>query len=58
MAEPTVVTLDVREMPPRQRHPTIFSQLDALNSGDILRLVNDHDPSPLCYQLLTQPLAR
>lgn len=54
MAEPTVVTLDVREMPPRQRHPEIFSRLDAGKRGDVLRLVNDHDPAPLRYQLLAE----
>lgn len=54
MAEPTTVTLDVREMPPRQRHPAIFSQLEALAVGESLRLVNDHDPAPLRYQILAE----
>ncbi len=54
MAEPTVNTLDVREMAPRERHPNIFARLEALNQGDILRLVNDHDPAPLRYQLLAE----
>ncbi len=44
-------TLDVRPMPPRERHETIFDRLDALGTGDTLRLVNDHDPAPLRYQL-------
>lgn len=53
----TVPTLDVRELPPRVRHETIFEQLDALGTGDTLRLVNDHDPAPLRYQLdATRPL--
>lgn len=43
--------IDVREMAPAQRHPTIFGRLDALKSGETLRLVNDHDPVPLRYQL-------
>jgi len=43
--------LDVRPMPPRVRHETIFGQLDALRAGETLRLVNDHDPAPLRYQL-------
>lgn len=43
--------LDVRPMPPRERHETIFGQLDGLTTGDTLRLVNDHDPAPLRYQL-------
>ncbi len=54
MAEPTVKTLDVRDMAPRERHPNIFARLEALNPGDILRLVNDHDPAPLRYQLLAE----
>ena len=54
MTEATVVTLDVRDMAPRDRHPTIFARLDALKPGDILRLVNDHDPAPLRYQLLAE----
>lgn len=44
-------TLDVRPMPPRARHGTIFDRLDDLATGDTLRLVNDHDPAPLRYQL-------
>jgi uncharacterized protein (DUF2249 family) len=46
---PTTV-LDVREMAPRERHPTIFSTFDALQPGQVLELVNDHDPKPLRYQ--------
>lgn len=44
-------TLDVRPMPPRGRHESIFKRLDALDLGETLRLVNDHDPAPLRYQL-------
>lgn len=43
--------LDVRPMAPRHRHATIFERLDDLATGETLRLVNDHDPSPLRYQL-------
>lgn len=50
-------TLDVRPMPPRERHETIFATLDALAPGETLRLVNDHDPAPLRYQLeATRPM--
>jgi uncharacterized protein (DUF2249 family) len=45
------VVLDVREISPRERHPMIFSNVDALKPGETLRLVNDHDPKPLFYQL-------
>ncbi len=54
MAETTVSTLDVRDLVPRERHPLIFSRLDALSGGDTLRLVNDHDPKPLRYQLMAE----
>lgn len=44
-------TLDVRPLPPGQRHRTIFERLEHLGTGQALRLVNDHDPSPLRDQL-------
>lgn len=46
------VTLDVRTLPPWERHPLIFDTLDSLAQGDALRLVNDHDPRPLRYELM------
>ncbi|MBI2243066.1 MAG: DUF2249 domain-containing protein, partial [Nocardioides sp.] len=36
---------------PRERHPLIFQSFDRLGPGQALRLVNDHDPKPLYYQL-------
>jgi uncharacterized protein (DUF2249 family) len=53
MAE-SIATLDVRVIPPRERHPLIFTRLDALPLGDTLLLVNDHDPKPLRYQLMAE----
>ncbi|MBI4295955.1 MAG: DUF2249 domain-containing protein [Chloroflexi bacterium] len=53
-AEPKIVTLDVRDIPPWERHPKIFEILDAFESGDTLTLVNDHDPRPLHYQLMME----
>ena len=44
-------TLDVRSLVPADRHRTIFKQLAELDTGSGLRLVNDHDPKPLRYQL-------
>lgn len=44
-------TLDVRALSPRERDERIFESIDALETGDTLRLVNDHDPVPLRYQL-------
>lgn len=43
-------TLDIRTLPPIQRHPLIFSQFEALETGQGFVLVNDHDPKPLFYQ--------
>jgi uncharacterized protein (DUF2249 family) len=42
--------LDVREIPPRHKHPTIFGRFEALVAGESFTLVNDHDPVPLYYQ--------
>ena len=46
----TLRTLDVRVIPPREKHPTIFSTFSALAPGESFVLVNDHDPKPLRYQ--------
>jgi uncharacterized protein (DUF2249 family)/hemerythrin-like domain-containing protein len=43
-------TLDVRQIPPRERHPLIFQTFEALQVGERFQLVNDHDPKPLFYQ--------
>ena len=42
--------LDVRTIPPPQKHSTILSRFDALQPGQSFTLVNDHDPKPLYYQ--------
>lgn len=42
--------LDVRDLPPAQRHQTIFAAYHALLPGAGFVLVNDHDPKPLRYQ--------
>ncbi len=48
------ITLDVREIPPRERHPLIFGTFERLLPGQALRLVNDHDPKPLYYQFAAE----
>ena len=40
-------TIDVRTIPHHDRHPLIFGHLDSLAAGDVLELVNDHDPVQL-----------
>jgi uncharacterized protein (DUF2249 family) len=42
--------LDVRQIPPAQRHPLIFGTFEGLRAGEQFQLVNDHDPKPLFYQ--------
>lgn len=47
-------TLDVRTVPPRDRHPLIFQKLQALPVAGTLELINDHDPKPLHYQIMAE----
>ncbi len=47
-------TIDVRTMPPAQRHTTIFQTYEQLKAGDAFELVNDHDPKPLYYQFAAE----
>lgn len=46
-----MVELDVRTLPPPKKHATIHELLEGLAPGDTLRIVNDHDPRPLRYEL-------
>ncbi len=48
------VRLDVRDLPPWERHPKIFETWEALRLGDTLELVNDHDPRPLHYEFMME----
>lgn len=45
-----IETLDLRVMPPVERHQKIFEIWNRLNSGETLKIINDHDPKPLYYQ--------
>jgi uncharacterized protein (DUF2249 family) len=42
--------IDVRVIPPPERHRLIFGTFERLSSGDGLLIINDHDPRPLSYQ--------
>jgi uncharacterized protein (DUF2249 family) len=42
---------DARGIARRFRHSAIFGALDALQPGEAMRFVNDHDPLPLLAQL-------
>jgi uncharacterized protein (DUF2249 family) len=61
MSEPTPATapdLDVRSIPPRQRHPLIFGTWEGLAPGTSFTLCNDHDPKPLYYQFAAEHAGR
>lgn len=42
--------LDVRNLPPAQRHEQIYDAYADLESGHAFILINDHDPKPLYHQ--------
>lgn len=46
--------LDVRTVPPFQRHTLIFQTFEGLAPGGAFVLVNDHDPKPLYYQFAAE----
>lgn len=46
-----IPTIDVRTLPPYERHPRIFSVLAALKPGQSFAIVSDHEPRPLQYQI-------
>ncbi len=54
MSENAKTTLDVRVIPPPQKHPTIFQTFESLGAGESFILLNDHDPKPLYYQFASE----
>ncbi len=44
-----IKNLDLRELIPFERHEKIFENWNALRSGEVLRITNDHEPKPLYY---------
>lgn len=50
-ALPQIHPFDARGIGKRFRHAAVFGALDALNPGETMRFVNDHDPLPLLAQL-------
>jgi uncharacterized protein (DUF2249 family) len=49
-----IYPFDARGVAKRFRHAAIFGALNALNPGETMRFVNDHDPLPLLDQLVTR----
>ena len=52
--ESQTVTLDIRPVSVREKHPTIFRTFDGMAPGGTLLLINDHDPKPLYYQFAAE----
>lgn len=48
----SIEILNVSEIQPKLKHPTIFKHFDELIAGEGFVIDNDHDPKPLYYQLL------
>ena len=46
------ILINVPEIEPRLKHPTIFQVFDGLQGGESLVIHNAHDPKPVYYQLL------
>jgi regulator of cell morphogenesis and NO signaling len=49
-----VFELNVTLIQPRLKHPTIFQHFDELKAGEAFRILNDHDPKPLYYQMIAE----
>ncbi len=47
----TPYPFNARAIAHRFRHSAIFGALDALEKGEAMRFVNDHDPIPLLHQM-------
>ncbi|HKR41498.1 MAG TPA: DUF2249 domain-containing protein [Paraburkholderia sp.] len=48
---PQQYVFDARGVARRFRHAAIFGALDALEPGEVMHFVNDHDPLPLLAQV-------
>ena len=46
--------LDIRHLPPPEKHPAIFALFDKLAAGETFILINDHEPKPLYYQFMAE----
>ena len=52
LEQPEIFELNVTLIQPKMKHPTIFQHFDELQPGEGFRILNDHDPKPLYYQLI------
>lgn len=52
--ETKIVELDLRQLPPPERHKRIFQIWESLQPGETMKIINDHDPKPLYYHFLAE----
>ncbi|ACM56554.1 DUF2249 domain-containing protein [Halorubrum lacusprofundi] len=46
--------LDVRQIPPSERHDRIHDEFAELEPGETLTIVNDHEPTPLYHEMAAE----
>lgn len=51
---PEIPVIDVRTIPPYDRHARIFGTLQTLAPGAAMRVVSDHEPRPLQFQIMSR----
>ncbi len=49
-----IETLDLRPLPAYERYGKILRTWNSLESGETMKIINDHDPRPLRYQFETK----
>jgi|TARA_R110002012_G_scaffold147947_5_gene306590 uncharacterized protein (DUF2249 family) len=54
MSDIQIPLIDVRIIPPAERHPRIFDLLTSLAPGGVMHVASDHDPRPLHYQIASR----
>jgi len=50
----TMTELDVRQIPPSERHDRIHDEFAELEPGETLTIVNDHEPTPLYHEMAAE----
>lgn len=45
----TRAPIDLRRVPPLDRHRLIFQSFESLPPGDAMELINNHEPEPLYF---------
>lgn len=48
------IILDLRSLPPFERHTKIFQLWESLKTNQVLKIINDHNPKPLQYQFMAE----